>query len=170
MASDKEQIDIIIGQLDTGSLSFVLAPARWADCQLPVQLKWYPIHFDEANKTLLPPDTGGIYGFVLEPQVPGPPETAYLLYIGKTREVIRRYGEYLFYKSPRGYKYRPHIHNMLNKWPDEIWFFFAKLNDRDLRTTVESTLLNSCIPPFNIEFKGRVNTAVRQWRNLGGFR
>ena len=59
---------------------------------------------------------------------------------------------------------------MLNKWPEEIWFFFAKLDDRDLRKTVEDTLLNSCVPPFNIEFEGRVNTAVKRWRSLGGFR
>ena len=59
---------------------------------------------------------------------------------------------------------------MLNKWPEELWFFFAKLDDCDLRTTVEDTLLNSCVPPFNIAFKGRVNTAVKRWKSLGSFR
>ena len=170
MISDKEQIDIIIDQLAKGAVTFVLAPERWAACNLSVQLDWSPILFDDASQANLLPDTGGIYSFILNPGVVGPPETAYLLYIGKTREISRRYKDYVFYKSPSGYKYRPHIHNMLNKWPTEIWFFFAKLDDWDLRKTVEDTLLNGCVPPFNIEFEGRVNTAVRQWRNLGGFR
>ena len=170
MVSDKQQIDFIVSELIAGAVTFVLAPDLWANCRLPVQLTWSVIRFDSADEAKALPDTGGIYSFILKPEVVGPPETAYLLYIGKTKEISRRYGEYLFYKSPAGYKRRPHIHDMLNKWPAEIWFFFAELDGKAMRRTVEDTLLNSCLPPFNIEFKGIVNTAVRRWRNLGGFR
>ena len=170
MTSEKEQVDIIVGQIETGTIGFTLAPGLWADCKPSVQLDWSPIRFDVANRAKLPPDTGGVYGFVLKPEVVGPPETAYLLYIGKTKEFRRRYGEYLFYQSPSGYKARPHINSMLNKWPDEIWFYFAPLEDLNLLAQIEDTLLNSCVPPFNLEFKGTVNTAVRQWRSLGSFR
>ncbi len=170
MVSEKQQIDIIINQLTEGAVKFVLAPDRWATCNLPVQLNWRPIPFNDANQATLLPNAGGVYSFILKPAVVGPPETAYLLYIGKTKKISKRYKDYLFYKSPSGYKYRPHIHDVLNKWPDEIWFSFATLDDLDLLKTVEDTLLNSCVPPFNIEFEGRVNTAVRLWRSLGGFR
>ena len=151
MVSEKQQIDIIINQLTEGAVTLVLAPERWDACNLPVQLNWSPILFGDTSQANLLPDTGGIYSFILRPEVAGPPETAYLLYIGKTKEISRRYREYLFYKSLSGYKKRPHIHDMLNKWPEEIWFFFAKLDDRDLRKTVEDTLLNSWVPPFNID-------------------
>ena len=170
VVNEREQVDIIINQLSSGSLNLVLAPELWAKCKLPVQLTWSPILFDDANQAGLLPDTGGIYSFILKPNLMGLPETSYLLYIGKTKEISRRYRDYQFYKSDSGYKKRPHINSMLNKWPAQIWFFFAKLDGQKVRNDVEDILLNCCVPPFNIEFKGRVNTAVRQWRNLGGFR
>jgi len=127
------------------------------------------MRFTQENRSKTPTTKGGVYGFVCRPSFDGPPETAYLLYIGKTKRFRTRYSRYLSDQaSPL--KARPHIYRMLNKWGDDLWYYFAPINDVDLIDEIERSLMNSCLPPFNVDLKGRHNTAVRLWRLLGSFR
>ena len=165
----EESVDLIRRQLETGELRFALSPERWATCQLPTPLKWNRIHFSNLNAKKVPTKKGGVYCFVLRPSFSGPPETSYLLYIGQTTQFRTRYRRYLTDRDA-GYKRRPHVYLMLNKWPDDLWFCYAPVTDLDQLDTFENSLMDSCVPPFNIDFTGTVNPAVRMWRILGPFR
>ena len=169
MPTQTEIVDILVDQLARGKVTFTHAPEFWEKCLLPFQLKWDRVLFTPDNRKGIPATKAGVYCFILVPALIGPPGTSYLMYVGKTLAFKRRYGRYLSDQS-QGYKNRPHINLMLNKWPDMLWFYYASIDDRGMLDEVETTLRDSCIPPFNYEFKGRVNTAVRLWRNLGSFR
>ena len=76
--------------------AFILAPRMWQNCNLDVDLEWQSVRYGENYRDAVPTDSFGIYAFVLVPEVTGPPESAYLLYIGKTERPFRtRYREYL---------------------------------------------------------------------------
>lgn len=170
MASQREFIDIIRTQMAESQLIFTHSPERWAACVPPVDLKWKPIQFTKDNVSKIPSTKGGIYGFLLRPSFTGPPETAYLLYVGRATRFRTRYRRYLRDQSPTGLKRRPIIHEMLNKWPEDTWFYFATIDDLSLLPKAESAIRDSCIPPFNSDFDAQVSTAVRMWRSLGAFR
>ena len=138
---------------------FVLAPRMWQNCQLPVDLEWQSVRFGENTRKDIPTNTFGIYAFVLVPEITGPPKTAYLLYIGKTRRPFRtRYREYLPDESD-DWAVRP-IYRALEKWHDYIWFHFAPMEDPDLLKSTEEILINSCIPPYNYKFTGTIGKAI----------
>ncbi len=140
--------------------AFVLAPRMWQDCHLSVDLRWQSVRFGEDYREAVPTDSFGIYAFVLVPEITGPPETAYLLYVGKTRRSFRtRYGEYLTDGEPDDWAMRP-IYRALERWHDYIWFHFASMDDPDLLHTTEETLINACIPPYNHKFTGTIGRAV----------
>lgn len=169
MPSLEEFVDLIRSQLEAGELKFSLSLDLWADCQIPIPLSWKCVHFTDDNAGKVPKKKGGVYGFVLQPPPQDPPETRYLLYIGRTKQMRTRYRRYLRDKV-RGYKARPHINIMLNAWPDNLWFCYATVEEIDGLPNLENILLNTWIPPFNREFKGELNSAVNLWRTLGPIR
>ena len=150
---DKALVDILRDQIQTGQVVFSLSPERWADCKVPIALRWKRVRFTSSNRLRVPARGTGVYCFVLRPSFFGPPETAYLLYVGKAdrRRFGRRYKDYLDEKTAPQ-RARPHINLMLNKWEDDLWFYYAPIEDQGLVGTIENLLLSSCIPPFNINF------------------
>ena len=139
--------------------TFTLAPRMWQLSQLDFDLQWESVRFGEDSRQAVPANSYGIYAFVLVPEIVGPPQSAYLLYIGKTKRPFRtRYGEYLN-SDPDDWALRA-IYRALIKWHDYIWFHFAPLEDEDLLKPTEETLINACIPPFNLSFTGTIGRAI----------
>ena len=119
--------------------TFTFAPRMWQDCYPPVSLQWQCVRFGEEYLHAVPSDSFGIYAFVLVPEFIGPPETAYMLYIGKTRRSFQdRYKEYLAY-DPDDWAVR-RIDRALARWHDYIWFHFAPMDAPNLLTLTEETL------------------------------
>lgn len=155
MTTNPIQPDEVRDHLSKHRREFILAPRMWENCHLAVDLVWQSVRYGEDVSS----DDFGIYAFVLVPEIIGPPETAYLLYIGKTTRSFRaRYGEY-FPIGSDDWAARP-IDRALAKWRDFIWFHFAPMENRDLVTSTEETLLNACIPPCNYRFTGTIGRAI----------
>ena len=127
----------------------------WQTCNLSVNLVWQSVRYgDHVSSTSF-----GIYAFVLVPKITGPPDTAYLLYIGKTERPFRvRYGEY-FPSDSDDLAARP-IYRALQKWGDCIRFYYAPMQDQALLKSTEETLINACIPPCNYKFTGTIGRAI----------
>ena len=173
MTSNREFHDLVLNHLRDGKVTFNHSPELWKDCCLPVELDWKCIRFTRENEDCVPQDKYGVYAFMLEPEIPGPPKSAYLLYIGKTevnRRFRRRYKDYIYHQySEIGYDQRPRIARLLEIWNGYIWFYYAPIEDINLVEDVETILLNACIPPANDKFKGRINAVVSLFRgNVGG--
>ena len=168
---DWQHVDLIKGQLANGQVTFILSPEMWLECRLPnaIQLDWQRVQFTDASLSDLPRDAAGVYCFVLHPTIAGPPEGAYILYIGQTKHFKSRYQRYL--RDRFSARARPLIHEMLNKWSeDDLWFYFATVTQTRLLDPIEDALLNGCVPPFNKDFPARINTAVQSLRHLGPLR
>ena len=168
MATDKEPIDLIMDQLRDGRVVFNHSPERWSHCDLPVELQWISVPFNEDNRAVIPSNKFGVYAFMLKPDFTGPPESSYLLYIGKTedtRRFRRRYSDYLYYQRTGN---RPVISRMLRRWNGHIWFYYAPVEDVHLVDEIETTLLNACIPPYNDSFKGRVGSGIMAFKRESG--
>ena len=159
MTTNPIQPDEVRGHLRSHRRTFILAPLMWQNCNLNVDLQWQSVRYGESSRDAVPTDKFGIYAFVLVPEITGPPDTAYLLYIGKTQRPFRtRYGEYLSDESD-DWAARP-IDRALAKWGDYIWFHFASMEDSALLGSTEETLINACIPPCNYKFTGTLGQAI----------
>ena len=159
MTANSIRPDEVRDHLRRHSRTFILAPRMWQNCNLDVDLQWQSVRYGENSRGSVPNDSFGIYAFVLVPEITGPPGTAYLLYIGKTKRPFRtRYGEY-FPKESDDWALRP-IFKALGRWPDYIWFHFAPMEDPDMLISTEETLINACIPPYNHKFTGTIGRAI----------
>lgn len=111
----------------------------------------------------IPNDKGGIYLFYAKCNVlPG--ISNYLMYIGRAKVTnshnlrvrCRRYfGEY---NRDNG---RPKIQRMIGQWGKYLYLKYFAIEDNDLITRLEASLIKSIVPPFNDEIPDkRVKAAV----------
>lgn len=112
----------------------------------------------------LPNDKGGIYIFYTKCNVlPG--ISNYLMYIGRARITdshslrvrCRKYfGEYTRDDG------RPKIQRMIGQWGKYLYLKYIALEDNDLITRLEASLIKSIVPPFNDEIPDKkIKEAVK---------
>ena len=142
---------------------FVLHPERWTACPvngpLP-KLKWKRVRFDAAGVATLPNNKQGIYSFFAEPEIAEHAAVRYLLYVGEThsQSLRERVRSYLTESSKQ--KPRVHIVEMIDRYPDHLWLYYAVVNNMQVEQ-VENELLAAYLPPFNREFPAVVADLVR---------
>jgi excinuclease UvrABC nuclease subunit len=76
------------------------------------------------------------------------------MYVGKTKSLRRRFGEYLREKNQE--TGRPVILRLLNKYDGFIWFCFAPVPENAI-TAQENALLAAYRPPFNKQFPAQIS-------------
>lgn len=141
----------------------VLSPKQWADCSLPVSLRWEFKKFTEDNSKHIPNDCGGIYTFVVQPNIADHPACSYLMYVGKADNSLRsRYYKYLEERRLGDASRRPHVEEMLKTWEGYLWFYYAKVDRKDVIHSVEQLLLAAYLPPTNKEFPAEVRRALQR--------
>lgn len=102
-----------------------------------------------ASETINIPNKPGLYTFIVKPTIANHPSSSYVMYIGKTSRTLRkRFGEYLHeMKRETG---RPKIVNILNKYPQNIFFCYAVVEENDDEITKkEEALMVGWLPPGN---------------------
>ena len=140
----------------------VLSPPQWRSCNLPVRLAWRSVRFKRANASQVPNNARGVYTFVVKPGIANHPSCAYLMYVGKAeRQVLRdRFSQYFAEKDKGETSRRPHVTELLVKWQDFLWFYYAKISDATKIKRVEDELLAAYLPPSNRAFPSRIRRAV----------
>jgi hypothetical protein len=140
---------------------FILHAHRWKDYQASgPKLKWKRVRFDKKGVKRLPDDKGGLYSFIAEPRIAGHTAVRYLLYVGQAQgqSLRKRVTSYL-YESQKE-KPRVHVSEMLEKFTDHLWLYFAEVNDASTITNIENQLLAAFLPPST-------KLSRRQSRTLG---
>jgi hypothetical protein len=142
----------------------LLYPAQWAAFKspLPTALQWKCIRFGKSTQNSVPNDRGGVYSFVVVPEIANHPRCSYLLYVGKADNFRTRYAKYLnnFAKDAIETDH-PHVTVMLQKWSANLWFCYATIADKTLIRKTESKLIEAYLPPTNKHITGKIGKAVR---------
>lgn len=142
----------------------ILSPVQWATCSLPIKLKWKHVKFSPENSRHVPNATGGVYTFVVKPDIAEHPACSYLLYVGKADKSFReRYYAYIKDKRLGDKSRRPHVEEMLNKWDGHLYFYYAEIERQELIQTIEQILLAAYLPPTNKSFPGEVQRALQRF-------
>jgi hypothetical protein len=133
--------------------TFVLSPSRWRAVAHAMPLIWTKVAFTKDNRKKIP-KTRGLYAFVVLHDSSYFPPHGYLMYVGITgdessnRNLRLRYGEYLRDKEKGGD--RAKIVVMLNKFADDVYFYFVQISDRRRSLSkLEDDLLD--VQPYRID-------------------
>jgi len=127
----------------------VMSPVQWNGLALPVPLDWTRARFDEGSVDQIPADKIGVYSFVIEPNIANHPSCAYLMYIGQTTDqnFRTRYQQYLGHQRAEDSN-RLLVQFMVKSWPDNLWFYYAPIDDPNLIEETEDQLLMAFKPPI----------------------
>ena len=127
-----------------------LWPERWKTCN--ISLTWHIVALNADSRSEVPSATG-VYSLVIQPGIAGHPACSYIMYIGKSTDLRKRFGEYLTTERHRRYKIVP----LLEIYDGYIWFIYSKVDKNTLDVT-EEVLISAFVPPCNSRFKGYLHT------------
>jgi hypothetical protein len=139
---------------------FYLYPRYWHECA-DVQIACWNMIKLNGSERLEVPEEPGIYTLLVQPGIALHPACSYLMYVGKSKSLRRRFGEYL--NESRRETGRPKIVRLLNKYPDHLWFCYTLIEDEAL-DVVEDALIAAYVPPANDQMPAEVRGAVGAFR------
>jgi len=123
-------------------------------------VEWKRVRFRPSSADALPTPGGGIYTFVVEPDVAGH-ACAYLTYVGmvEDRGLRARFREYLREGEQR--KPRARVVSMLKRWKGHLWFHYIELASAEEGEieALESDLIDALQPPCNDRFSAEIGWA-----------
>lgn len=159
-------LDLIkcIDDLKAYRKTFILSPPQW-DGFMIEGLDWKNVKFSAENKAQIP-EVRGVYCFIIKFVHEAIPSNGHIAYVGlvadKNDRTLRiRYADYL--RDQRRPK-RVHIYELLNRWKDNIYFYYAEVPDRQVSlSTIETALLDAIVPPYNRkDFSGKFGAIVME--------
>lgn len=140
------------------SHTFTLWPRMWATYS--GSHEWQLTRLVHAERNNIP-DSSGIYTLIVIPEIADHPACSYIMYVGQTVSLRRRFGEYLTKeRKPSG---RPKIFLFLDMYPNNVWFCSTSVQSSSL-DSVEIGLRDAYLPPLNDEFAGELSPIVRVLR------
>ena len=134
--------------------SFTLWPQRWATYSEIHEWNLSRLVASERDKI---PTSSGIYTLLMIPEIANHLACSYLMYVGQTVCLQRRFGEYL--NKERRESGRPKMFRFLNLYSDHVWFCFT-LVDLSLLDATEDGLRDAYIPPLNDSYSGELSRVV----------
>ena len=138
----------------------VLWPRQWENYENRHALDWRIRRLAAEERPNIPNESG-VYTLLIQPSIAAHPACSYLMYVGKSERLRRRFGHYLGReKRETG---RPKIFRGLNLYSDYLWFCFTAAAIESLED-IESGLLNAYIPPWNDQLPSDVRGAVGAFR------
>lgn len=154
-----QQIDV----LKKYKKEFILSPLQWRNFNI-TGLTWHKVRFCEENRLTIP-EVRGVYCFMIEHRNDSFPPHGYMAYVGlvgqgNSRTLRIRYADYL---RDQNRPKRIHIYELLTRWKNCIYFYYAPVPDRRKSLAkIETALLDAIVPPFNKkDFTGTFGGVVR---------
>ena len=150
--------DIIVAQdrLAGWIQHFFLCPNYWKKYRLTVPSRWQTQKLERTNANRVP-ETPGIYTLILQPGIAAHPACSYLMYVGKTDSLRRRFSEYL--GKERRFPGRTKVVRFLNKYNKYIHFCFFPAT-LDALSAQEDNLIEAYLPPLNCKYKGSLSVVM----------
>lgn len=146
--SRTRQIFNVTNELSKHTRPFVLFPRLWdtfARRAPGVRLRWAAVRFVAASKRTIP-TTPGVYAFVIKRYVADHPEHSYVMYIGSTDNLRRRFGDYL--RERVAGENREDVIWLLNTYKRVLSFTYSSVAAADYEE-MEEKLYTAIWPPIN---------------------
>ena len=138
--------------------TFTLWPQRWETCSETYD--WQITKLSCKDRGIVP-NSSGIYTLLAVPNIAGHPACSYLMYVGQSKSLRRRFREYL--SQERTESGRPKIFRFLNMYSDQVWFCFTLVHQSHL-DAVENGLRDAYVPPLNDNYSGELSKVVGAFR------
>lgn len=139
-------------KLKSRKVEFTLMPDAWNKFRITQDTfpcAWKIIKLDEDSKNDVDlTKEAGIYTLIVQPGIASHTACSYLMYVGQTNNLHRRFLNYL--RTEKKTRKRPNVFRLLNIYDDHIWFCFIKVAFGKL-DDYENALMNAYIPPINDE-------------------
>jgi len=129
---------------------FILWPRQWKKYLETHNWKIYRLDAIEKDRI---PNRSGVYSLLVQPGIANHPACSYLMYVGKTASLRRRFMDYL--NERKRETGRPKIFRVLNKYKDYMCFCYTTVCRNDL-SGVENNLLIAYIPPNNDQYPAEI--------------
>jgi excinuclease UvrABC nuclease subunit len=149
-------IDLIRDQDEMIAYShrFILWPRLWQDYRNTHAWQMYRLCPEERSNI---PEQSGIYTLLIQPSIAEHPACSYLMYVGKSNSLRRRFGNYLNERTRE--TGRPKLLRLLNKYPDYIWFCYTIVPEAEL-DDVETALYTAYLPPSNDQYTAEISRII----------
>lgn len=143
--------------------TFTLWPRLWQEYPIHPGLtfNWHECQFFATEADHIPSEPG-LYSFLIQPSLANHQSCSYLMYIGKTTILRRRFRQYLRERDRESG--RPRIVRLLNKYPNNLIFCYTVVPDVSHIDEMEKALTNAFIPPCNDQLPARVRTIMEALR------
>ena len=147
--------DLVVSQNEYRNHLWCLClwPAQWKTCDRDFKLSWDSVALSNEHRSKVPRTTG-LYSLVVQPRIAGHSGCSYLMYLGKTENLHRRFGEYLTSERDR----RPKMVRLLEVYRGYIHFFYSRVN-KTMLDKMEDQLIDAFVPPCNSRFTGDIQKA-----------
>jgi hypothetical protein len=128
--------------------SVLLLQSQWESFtknDLLPQTNWEEAFFNSQNRKRIP-TTAGIYAFAARPKVAAHNDHVYMMYVGKTKNLRKRFGQYLQEKkNPRRSR---EITFFLNEYESCLWFTYKQVAEQ-YHAEIELPLIRAMWPLVN---------------------
>ena len=149
------EVDLLeTGQLRAHARRFILWPRQWQTYSLTHKWTIEPLNTSRVRKI---PASSGIYTILLQPGIAGHISCSYLMYVGKTKSLRRRFGEYL--RKERKRTARPLMSDFLTRYDDYVLFCYTLIDEKNL-IIIEEGLKNAYVPPLNKQYSGELGHTI----------
>ncbi|TDB60405.1 GIY-YIG nuclease family protein [Arundinibacter roseus] len=140
---------------------FIICPDQWETLQGQHEtLDWKEVHFQPSNQESLP-EKEGLYMFMASPKKLNASFLNYLLYVGETDNLRRRFGDYLRKRdSPKSGQYK--VYTIIDDFPEHLHFRYIELEGYDMkkRRELETQFLIAFLPPINSRFPQQLQSII----------
>ena len=142
--------------------SFITCPDQWETLfDLHETLDWKEMKFDEANRKSLP-ETEGLYMMVVSPKKVNAMFVNYLFYVGETKNLRQRFGDYLdkVDAGPKSGQYK--VYALIDELSSHLYFRYTEfpgLNQRG-RREIENQFLIAFMPPANTKYPQQLQSII----------
>lgn len=153
-----EAIDLA-GERSAYRTEFMLYPAAWRGYKYARPLDWKTVRFHASERPKLP-DEPGVYAFLIQPGVAPALNASYLVYVGETTSLHRRFGDYLREAKGQGRAPRIQLYSLFKRFDGYVFFTYATLPAAE-RKLAELELLQAFTPPLNKRLPATIAAAER---------
>lgn len=151
------EFEDLVVEAEVHRVRFTLWCRMWDEFQQSVALDWVDHPFEDGEVDNIP-SSPGVYAFLVQPRLAGGLDVSYLLYIGESGNLKRRFRDYL--DEVEDQNARPRIVIYLNRYLRYLRFCCATLPSNVSTTDIEDELLAAFIPPLNKKLPARVRRVV----------